>query len=102
MRCWPRRPLLPDEQWSIPGWSRNEKRQAVRPGVLGSTALKLWRDARPSMHRRRSGAGTCGLSAHGHLFGWHAILEQLAQLLAQFRRILVMVHRHRVIGCRLQ
>jgi hypothetical protein len=75
-------------------------------------ALKFWRPGAESNHRhkvvqssvRERGArtGAAGLPTHGQMFRRRAILEQLAELLAQLWRIVVMVHRNRMVDSGLQ
>jgi hypothetical protein len=60
------------------------------------------KDYQSSVRERGAGTGAAGLPTRGQMFGRHAILEQLAELLAQLRRIVVMVHRHRMVDSGLQ
>jgi hypothetical protein len=60
------------------------------------------KDYQSSMRERGASTGAAGLPTHGQMFRWHAILEQLAELLAQLWRIVVMVHRNRMVDSGLQ
>jgi hypothetical protein len=55
-----------------------------------------------SVRERGAGTGAAGLPTRGQMFRRHAILEQLPELLAQLWRIVVMVHRNRMVDSGLQ
>jgi hypothetical protein len=75
--------------------SPETKRQPARVGVF---ALNL----RCSARERGAGTGAAGPPTYGQMSGRRAILEQLAQLVAQLWRITVMMHRNHMFDSGLQ
>ena len=67
------------------------------PGAARAGLALAETGASPGRLVRMRGPAVAGLSRHGQVFGRHAVLEQLTQLLAQFRRVMVMVYRDRVL-----